>query len=145
MLNNYNVVFLFLLGGLAMGLAGMVLATIIRPHKPTKEKLATYECGPDTVGTSWVQYNFRFYTYILVFLLFDVEAAYLIPWAQVVKKVTNCGLMDFITFPEVAGFFIFIEMVIFLIILIVGLMYAWYKGALNWNQEYKDVPRMTGR
>lgn len=142
--NNYNIVLLFLFGGMAMGLVGMGLATLIRPHRPNDEKLKTYECGPDPYGTSWIQYNFRFYTYVLVFLLFDIEAVYLIPWSQALKSITQNGLGDFIYSARDAGLFVFMEMLIFLLILIIGLIYAWYKGALTWDKDDKEVTRMTG-
>ena len=133
--NNYNIVLLFLFGGLGMGLAGIILATIIRPHRPNDEKRATYECGPDTVGSSWVKYNFRFYTYILVFLLFDIEAVYLIPWSQYFGHLEK---------PSATALFLLAEMAIFLGILIIGLIYAWRKGGLNWVQGYEESPRRTG-
>jgi len=135
--NNYNIVLLFLFGGMAMGLTGMGLATLIRPHRPNPEKNATYECGPETIGETWVKYNFRFYAYILVFLLFDIEAVYLIPWAQYfghIEKSWNNGY----------SWFIFLEMFLFLIILIIGLVYAWNKGGLKWIEEYEETPRRTG-
>jgi NADH-quinone oxidoreductase subunit A len=145
--NNYNIVFLFLLAGAAMGLTGMGLATLIRPHKPNDIKLETYECGPATIGKSWIQYNFRFYTYVLVFLLFDVEVVYLIPWAHVFKDIKDNGLiykgMEILP-KEVSGLFIFTEMLVFLLILIIGLIYAWKKGGLSWEKEHKKVKRMTG-
>src|ERR1051325_11801515 len=83
----------------------MTLGRIIRPHRPTPQKLTTYECGEETIGSAWIQFNVRFYIIALIFLIFDVEIAILFPWAVIFKKV---------------GTLAFVEMMLFLGILVVG-------------------------
>ena len=90
----------------------------LRPHKPNAIKQATYECGVETVGDTWVQFKVQYYIYALVFLVFDIETAFLFPWA-----------VAFDALP----LFAVIEGVIFILILVGGLLYAWRKGALEWS------------
>ncbi len=108
---------LFVFGSLLAG-------WIIRPSKPSPEKLSTYECGEDTIGTAWVQFNVRFYIIALIFLIFDVEIALLFPWTVVFKSV---------------GFLAFAEMLIFVGILVVGYAYVWVKGDLEWLKSLGQV------
>jgi NADH-quinone oxidoreductase subunit A len=114
---GYAIVGLFLLAGILFVLITLFVAKLLRPHRPTKEKIANYECGEVPIGGAWIQYNAGFYIYALIFVIFDVEVVFLFPWAVAFKKL---------------GLFALIEMFIFLIILIVGLAYAWKKGALKW-------------
>ncbi len=88
------------------------------PRKPTPVKLSTYECGMETIGKTWVQFNFRYYFYALLFVIFDVEVIFLYPWAVAYKKLALFGL---------------VEMLVFIGILVVGWLYAWKKGALEWK------------
>lgn len=108
---------LFLLVGILFVLFVFFLAKIASPKKPNPEKERNYECGEIPFGLAWVQYNVRYYIFALIFVIFDVEVVFLFPWAVVYKSL---------------GFFAFIEMFIFLAILIFGLAYAWKKGALKW-------------
>ncbi|MDO8489590.1 MAG: NADH-quinone oxidoreductase subunit A [Candidatus Omnitrophota bacterium] len=87
------------------------------PRKPNEFKLSTYECGEIPIGSAWIQYNVRYYFFVLVFLVFDVETIFLFPWAVTIKEV---------------GVVAMIEMLIFLSVLFLGLIYAWRKGALEW-------------
>ncbi len=89
----------------------------VRPQHADKIKEATYECGVETEGPTWVQFNFRYYYYALLFVIFDVEAVFLYPWA--------------VSFTH-AGTTAFVEIVGFVGILTIGLLYAWRKGALEW-------------
>ena len=111
---------LFLLLTMAFPAAAMTLAWLFRP-KPKKdkdhEKFLTYECGVDTRGKTWIRFKVNYFLYALVFLAFDVEILFLYPWA--VKF-------------QVLGLFAFIEMIIFISILLIGLWYAWKEGALEW-------------
>lgn len=104
---------------IALGFVGVALfvAKLVRPRRPTNVKLTTYECGEKPWGGAWVQYNVRFYLVALAFVVFDVEAAFLFPWAVVFKKL---------------GLFGFIEMAVFIFIILFGLVYVWRKGALKW-------------
>lgn len=90
----------------------------VRPQNPDRVKEATYECGMETEGPTWVQFNFRYYYYALLFVIFDVEAVFLYPWAVSFERV---------------GVAAFIEIVTFVGILLIGLLYAWRKNALEWQ------------
>ena len=107
---------LFPLGGI---LSSWMLGTMgVRPDRPEAVKEDTYECGVEPEGTAWVQFNFRYYNYALLFVIFDVEAVFLYPWAVSFEKVAVAG---------------FIEVLTFVIILFIGLAYAWRKNALEWT------------
>lgn len=97
---------------------GLIASRILAPRNPGKIKNDTYECGEKTIGSAWIQFNVGYYIFGLIFLIFDVEAAFLYPWAVVLRDVGLVG---------------FIEVVLFILILVVGLIYAWRKGALEWN------------
>ncbi len=104
---------------------------ILRPNRPTPEKLTTYECGEEAIGSAWIQFNVRFYIIALIFLIFDVEIAILFPWATIFKK-PGMGLL-------VLG-----EILIFTLVLVVGFVYVWVKGDLEWLKslgEVKTEPR----
>ncbi len=89
----------------------------IRPKRPDPIKSATYECGVETEGETWVQFNVRYYVVALLFVIFDVEAVFLYPWAVAFRQL---------------GLFAFVEAVVFLLILVVGYLYAWRRQALEW-------------
>ena len=106
----------FPIGGIAFSwLLGLLR---IRPQAPDPIKEDTYECGVETEGTAWVQFNFRYYYYALLFVIFDVEAVFLYPWAVSFEKVAVAG---------------FIEVMTFIVVLLIGLAYAWRKNALEWS------------
>jgi len=90
----------------------------IRPRAPNPIKSDTYECGMETEGNTWVQFNFRYYFFALVFVIFDIEAVFLYPWAVAFRQVKLFG---------------FVEALIFVVILVVGYLYAWRKRALEWH------------
>jgi NADH-quinone oxidoreductase subunit A len=123
MLSQFGVVLLFFIVGAMLVAVTMLLTRMIRPHRPNAEKLSTYECGEEPIGSSWVKFNVRFYIIALIFLIFDVEIVFLFPWALVYQKL---------------GMFAFVEMMIFLAILIAGYAYVWVKGDLDWD---KPQPR----
>ena len=118
---NYVTVLLFLLFGIFFGNLALGVAKLVRPNKPGGEKGVAYECGELPVGSSWVRFNIRFYLIALFFIVFDVEVLFLYPWAVVFRDL----------FP-VAGSLIFVEMMIFIGILVLGLAYVWAKGDLDW-------------
>ena len=103
----------FIFGSLTIG-------RILRPHHPTPEKLTTYECGEEAIGSAWIQFNVRFYIIALIFLIFDVEVAVLFPWARIFRKV---------------GLLAFAEILLFVGILVVGFAYVWVKGDLEWRKR----------
>lgn len=108
---------LFLFVGLLIPVGAIAAAWILGPKKPNSIKQATYECGIETVGESWVQFKAQYYIFALVFLVFDVETVFLFPWAV---KLGQLGL------------FAVVEGIIFILILIAGLVYTWRKGMLEW-------------
>ncbi len=116
-ISEYAYVGLFLLFGIAFVLGAFLFSRLLRPHKPNSMKESTYECGEKPIGSSWVQFNVRFYIIAIIFLIFDVEAIFIIPWA--------------ITFRSL-GLFAYVEMMLFIAILAIGLFYAWKKGVLKW-------------
>jgi len=111
--------------GLAIVLVALPLLIqyIVSPrHNKGGEKLVSYECGEVPEGSAWVKFNVRFYIIALIFLIFDVEVIFLFPWSVVFKELTETGF----------GFLAFIEMFVFVSILIVGFAYVWVKGDLDW-------------
>ena len=121
-------ILVFLVGALFIVAFHMGLSRLLRPHRPSAAKLTTYECGEEPIGTSWVQFNVRFYTIALIFLVFDIEAVFMFPVAAVFKQYVDGGL----------GWFALIEILIFLGILIVGLAYVWVKGDLEWIKPKRE-------
>jgi NADH:ubiquinone oxidoreductase subunit 3 (subunit A) len=117
MQNDWLTVGLFLAVGVLIPTAAIVVAWIISPKKPNPIKQSTYECGMETVGESWVQFKAQYYIFALVFLVFDVETVFLFPWAVSLSRLP---------------LFAVVEGIIFVLILIVGLIYAWRKGMLEW-------------
>jgi NADH-quinone oxidoreductase subunit A len=116
-----NVVVFF---GLALVLCGFMLGlgSLLRPSNPQPSKLSTYECGEPPSGPAWINFNIRFYLVALVFVIFDVELAFVYPVVAVFKEWIGKG----------QGEFAFVEIAVFLAILMVGLVYVWMKGDLEW-------------
>lgn len=125
MLTDFGRVFLFFIVAAIFVAAGLIVAKLIRPHRPYPDKLTTYECGEEPIGIPWIQYNIRFYVIALIFLIFEVEIVFLFPWAVVYQNL---------------GLFAFIEMAIFLIILLVGYAYVWRKKDLEWDRPEPEIP-----
>ncbi|GMR24962.1 MAG: NADH-quinone oxidoreductase subunit A [Ignavibacteria bacterium] len=117
MLTEFGKVFAFILTAVMFVLIAVFAAKLIRPARPTKEKLTTYECGENPEGSPWVKFNIRFYVVALIFLIFDVEVVMLIPWALVYQ---DSGMLGFLVGA------------IFLILLGLGMVYEWRKGDLEW-------------
>jgi NADH-quinone oxidoreductase subunit A len=117
MYRDFGTVFLFVIIGAILLIVALFLAKILSPSKPSKNKLDTYECGEEAEGSAWVKFNIRYYVIALIFIVFDVEILFLFPWAVVFKEL---------------GWLAFIEMAIFLVILIFGLVYVWKKRDLDW-------------
>lgn len=114
---SYGVVLAVLIAGGGLVAVAIGLARIVAPRRPLPDKLTTYECGIDPVGQGWSQSQVRYYIYGFLFVIFDVEAVFLFPWARVFE-----GL----------GYQAVVEMAIFIGILALGLLYAWRKGVLRW-------------
>jgi len=96
----------------------IILAHFVAPQKPSTIKNATYECGVEATGDAWIQFHVQYYLYALIFVVFDIETIFIYPWAVAYKSM---------------GLFAFIEMLLFIGILAVGLIYAWRKGILEWK------------
>ncbi len=118
MLNQYAFIGIFAIIALALPVVGLLIAWLVRPKKPNPIKNSTYECGIETIGDTWVQFKAQYYLFALIFVVFDVEAVFLFPWAVAYKQLALYGL---------------VEMVLFIGILVAGLLYAWRKGALEWQ------------
>jgi len=116
-LSEWLLVGFFFLVGMIIPIGAITTAWILGPKKPNPVKQSTYECGIETVGDSWVQFKVQYYIFALVFLVFDVETVFLFPWAV---KLGQLGL------------FAVVEGIVFISILIVGLVYTWRKGMLEW-------------
>ena len=115
---NYLFVAAFALLGVVLVLVMLGVASILRPHKPTAAKRLTYECGVDPVGEGWSQTYVRYYVFGLLFVIFDVEAAFIFPWAILAEELGVFGL---------------VAIIIFMLTLVEGLFYAIKKGVLRWE------------
>lgn len=117
MQNEWLYIGIFLVIGIIVPIVPLVLSRLVAPRKPNPIKQSTYECGIETVGDSWVQFQAQYYIFALVFLVFDVETVFLFPWALSLKQLP---------------LFVVLEGVLFIAILVAGLVYAWRKGMLEW-------------
>src|SRR5688572_23404233 len=138
-LTEFGKIFIFLIIGIVLVAVTFLVAKLVAPNKPTPEKLMTYECGEEPHGNSWLQFNSRFYVIALVFLLFDVEMVFIFPWATVF------GNHEIIAADPRWGWFSLAEMFIFLGILIIGLVYVWRKGDLDWIKPKQLIPTTDAR
>ena len=123
MLANYGYIGLFLVVAFAFAAILVLLPVFLRffdivPHKPNPVKNSTYECGLETTGKTWVQFNFRYYFYALIFLALDVVVVFLYPWAVHLRQLGGGGL---------------VAIVVFIAIILVGYIYAWRKRVLEWK------------
>ena len=118
MLENYFSILVFIVIGFAIGVALPLLSWFVSPKKPSAAKLSTYECGFDTFGDARLPFEIRFYLVAILFIVFDLETAFLGPWALSVRPLGAAGLAT---------------IAIFLVILMVGFVYEWKKGALEWE------------
>ena len=116
-LTSHAAILIFLVVVIGFLVTNFLVWKVIRPSRFSEEKLTTYECGENPTGSAWIQFNIRFYVFALLFIIFDVEAVFLLPWAVVFK-----GL----------GMFAFVEGLVFIGILVVALAYVWRKGDLEW-------------
>lgn len=128
-ISEFGMILLFILTGVVFVLIGVGVAALLRPNRPNIEKMLVYECGEDAAGKAWVNMNARYYLTALIFVLFEVEVIYLFPVATVygdarIDAATNGSWT----------IFSLIEMLIFIGLLFVGLVYVWRKGYLDWNK-----------
>jgi NADH:ubiquinone oxidoreductase subunit 3 (subunit A) len=117
MLVGYAGVLAFIVVALGFLVVNLLAWKVLRPSRFSEEKLTTYECGENPTGSAWVQFNIRFYVFALIFIIFDVESVFLLPWAVVFREL---------------GMLAFLEGLVFIAILVVALAYVWRKGDLEW-------------
>lgn len=120
---DYITVAVFLVSGALLVGIGIIAAGLLRPNNPSPVKSEIYECGIEPIGDGWSQTHIRYYIFALLFLIFDVEAVFIFPWALKVETFANAGM----------GGYILIEMFVFIAILVLGLVYAVRKGVLRWE------------
>lgn len=118
MLDNYFPILVFIAVGVVMGALPVLLGWLVAPNRPDSEKLSPYECGFEAFEDARMKFDVRYYLVAILFILFDLEIAFLFPWALVLKEI---------------GIFGFVAMMIFLAVLVVGFIYEWMKGALEWE------------
>src|SRR3989338_1182197 len=118
MLSEYFPILLFILVGIGVGVMPMMLGRMLAPNRPDPEKLSPYECGFEAFEDARMKFDVRYYLVAILFILFDLEIAFLFPWAVVINEIGLAG---------------FLAMLLFLAILVVGFIYEWMKGALEWE------------
>ena len=118
MLNNYIPVLIFIVVGLGLGAMMIMMGAMLGPHRPNSEKQSPYECGFEAFEDSRMKFDVRYYLVAILFIIFDLEIAFLFPWAVVLDEI---------------GMFGFLAMMLFLAVLVVGFVYEWGKGALEWE------------
>jgi len=136
-ITEFGKVLIFLITGLIFVGLAFGLNKFIAPHHPNPEKNSSYECGEETTGNSWIQFNSRFYVIALIFLLFDVEMIFVFPWATVFSN------QELIATDSRWGWLAFSEMIIFLGILLLGLVYVWRKKDLDWIKPNSILPTVN--
>jgi NADH-quinone oxidoreductase subunit A len=114
---SYGIILAVMVAGAGLVAVALLTARILSPRRLLPEKLLTYECGIDPVGEGWSHTQIRYYIYAFLFVVFDVESVFLFPWATVFERL---------------GYSAVVEMGIFILILAIGLLYAWRKGVLRW-------------
>lgn len=118
MLENYLPILVFIVLGILFGVGPIIAGFVLGPQRPDSEKLSPYECGFEAFEDSRMKFDVRYYLVAILFIIFDLEIAFLFPWAVVLEEI---------------GMFGFIAMVVFLGILVIGFIYEWMKGALEWE------------
>ncbi|MDD3149991.1 MAG: NADH-quinone oxidoreductase subunit A [Candidatus Gastranaerophilales bacterium] len=118
LIKGYGILAMFIILSTAFALAAVVMSWLVQPKAPNDNKKATYECGMKPIGDAQIQFDIKYYLYALMFLIFDVEAVFLFPWAVAYNKL---------------GLFALVEAIIFIGILFIGLVYAWKKDILKWQ------------
>ena len=122
------IVFIFVAG---FAVTNLVLSHVVGKRKNTRAKLMPYECGMDPVGSAHQRFSVKFYLIAMLFILFDIEAVFLLPWAVVFKTMIGALTLN----GQPARSFVFFEMMIFIAVLLVGYVYVWKKGLFEWNRN----------
>jgi len=123
-MENYFPILMFVLVGVAIGVLPVAMGFILAPSRPDPEKLSPYECGFEAFEDARMKFDVRYYLIAILFILFDLEVAFLFPWATIFKDIVA---------TESIKMFGFVEMLVFVAILVLGYIYAWAKGALEWE------------
>jgi len=118
MLNNYIAILIFIGFGIAIGILPIAIGRLLAPYRPYQDKNKPYECGFDEFDDARSKFDVRFYLVAILFIIFDLEVAFLLPWAVVIDKINWLG---------------FFSMLFFLVLLVIGFIYEWQKGALEWE------------
>jgi NADH-quinone oxidoreductase subunit A len=126
-LNSYIPVLILMVIGVIAVVGALLVGKLIRPHNPNKVKDQPYECGEDPIGSAWSNFNVRFYVIALVFIIFDVEGALMFPVAAVFKQFNDIG----------EGAVILGSFIMFILILMLGIVYCWAKGDLDWVRSFQ--------
>jgi NADH-quinone oxidoreductase subunit A len=116
--HSYFLIVVLMIGALCFAAAPVIISSWLRPKKPSPSKQDTYECGLASTGDSWGQFKVQYYIFALIFVIFDLETIFLLPWAVAFNRL---------------GAFAFVEMMVFLCVLLGGLVWAWGKGVLEWK------------
>jgi NADH-quinone oxidoreductase subunit A len=124
MMENYFPILMFVLVGIAVGVLPVAMGFMLAPSRPDPEKLSPYECGFEAFEDARMKFDVRYYLIAILFILFDLEIAFLFPWATIFKDIVAA---------ESIKLFGFIEMLVFVAVLVIGYIYAWAKGALEWE------------
>ncbi len=128
--DQYAGILLFLIGSILFCMLVYLVWSILKPHKPNDEKLSSYECGEEVEGSGWYGFNVRFYRIALFFVLFEVEVILLYPWAVSFTDAHSIALWG-----EGWIGFLLMELIVFMVLLMGGLVYVWKKGYLDWDIE----------
>ena len=120
----YFPILMFVLVGIAVGVLPVAMGFLLAPSKPDPEKLSPYECGFEAFEDARMKFDVRYYLIAILFILFDLEIAFLYPWATIFKDIVATDSIKL---------FGFVEMLVFVAILVIGYVYAWAKGALEWE------------
>jgi NADH-quinone oxidoreductase subunit A len=126
----FAAILIFFLAGIAFVVAALFASRLLAPHHPNPVKNSTYECGEEAVGSPWIRFNTRFYVIALIFIVFDVEVLFLFPWAVNLREL---------------GLFAWVDMAVFIAILVVGLAYVWGRGDLDWVRPKGSSKGLEGR
>jgi len=121
------IVFIFVAG---FAVTNIVLSHVVGKRKNTRAKLMPYECGMDPVGSAHQRFSVKFYLIAMLFILFDIEAVFLLPWAVIFKAMSRVTING-----QSGRSFVFFEMMIFIVVLLVGYVYVWKKGLFEWNRN----------
>ena len=129
-MNAWLPLLIMLVLGAGFGGFNILLGNLVGPKRPTPEKMAPYECGMPPVGDARERHPVKFYLVAMIFLLFDIEIAFLYPWAMALRELRWTG---------------FIQLIVFFLILLAGYVYVWRKGALDWGNEKSDAAEAQRR